>query len=227
MSIVLYHQACPDKSAVDQVLKLAASFCTDLRLEAIPASNAFYSLYQWALVREVELYIERIGYANAPVELLLAFDELTRDEVVGFLLYLPVMRQTDACGVCYMAVKSTHQGRRIGKNLLVAMLDRYPHAELTCSVSNVEFYESMGFSVVGTHSSQVAMSTRTQEATEGEILLIDSRSILGSPEARKRQMELEQRWGKKEMRYAIQQFERHVSKRVLQADNFVKERLGR
>lgn len=179
------------------------------------------------LVREVELYIERIGYANAPVELLLAFDELTRDEVVGFLLYLPVMRQTDACGVCYMAVKSTHQGRRIGKNLLVAMLDRYPHAELTCSVSNVEFYESMGFSVVGTHSSQVAMSTRTQEATEGEILLIDSRSILGSPEARKRQMELEQRWGKKEMRYAIQQFERHVSKRVLQADNFVKERLGR
>lgn len=107
------------------------------------------------------------------------------------------------------------------------MLDRYPHAELTCSVSNVEFYESMGFSVVGTHSSQVAMSTRTQEATEGEILLIDSRSILGSPEARKRQMELEQRWGKKEMRYAIQQFERHVSKRVLQADNVVKERLGR
>lgn len=117
MSIVLYHQACPDKSAVDQVLKLAASFCTDLRLDAIPASNAFYCLYQWALVREVELYIERIGYANAPVELLLAFDELTRDEIVGFLLYLPVMRQTDACGVCYMAVKSTHQGRRIGKNL--------------------------------------------------------------------------------------------------------------
>ncbi|RMO05553.1 putative acetyltransferase [Pseudomonas coronafaciens pv. zizaniae] len=226
MSIVLYHQAGPDKSAVDQVLKLVASFCTDLRLDAIPASNAFYSLYQWALVCEVESYIERIGYANAPVELLLAFDEMKQDEVVGFLLYLPVMRQIDTCGVCYMAVKSTHQGRGIGKNLLAAMLDRYPHAELTCSVSNVEFYESMGFSVVGTHSSQVAMSTRAQ-ATEGEILLIDSRSILGSPEARKRQMELEQRWGKKEMRYAIQQFERHVSKLVLQADNFVKERLGR
>lgn len=226
MSIVLYHQAGPDKSAVDQVLKLVASFCTDLRLDAIPASNAFYSLYQWALVCEVESYIERIGNANAPVELLLAFDEMKQDEVVGFLLYLPVMRQIDTCGVCYMAVKSTHQGRGIGKNLLAAMLDRYPHAELTCSVSNVEFYESMGFSVVGTHSSQVAMSTRAQ-ATEGEILLIDSRSILGSPEARKRQMELEQRWGKKEMRYAIQQFERHVSKLVLQADNFVKERLGR
>jgi len=70
------------------------------------------------------------------------------------------------------------------------------------------------------------MSTRTQ-ATDGEILLIDSRSILGSAEARQRQMELEQRWGKKEMRYAIQQFQRHVSKLVHQTDSFVKERLGR
>jgi GNAT superfamily N-acetyltransferase len=226
MSIVLYHQAGPDKSAVDQVLKLVASFCTELRLDAIPASNAFYSLYQWALVREVDLYIERIGHANAPAELLLAFDEVKRDEVVGFLLYLPVMSQPGACGVGYMAVKSSHQGCGIGKSLLVAMLDRHPHAELTCSVSNVAFYESMGFNVVGTHSSQVAMSTRTQ-ATDGEILLIDSRSILGSAEARQRQMELEQRWGKKEMRYAIQQFQRHVSKLVHQTDSFVKERLGR
>jgi len=148
MSIVLYHQAGPDKSAVDQVLKLVASFCTELRLDAIPASNAFYSLYQWALVREVDLYIERIGHANAPAELLLAFDEVKRDEVVGFLLYLPVMSQPGACGVGYMAVKSSHQGCGIGKSLLVAMLDRHPHAELTCSVSNVAFYESMGFNVV-------------------------------------------------------------------------------
>lgn len=226
MSIALYHQAGPDKSSIDQVLNLAASFCTDLRLDAIPVSNAFYSLYQWALVREVDLYIRRIGHTNAPVELLLAFDEIKRDEVVGFLLYLPVMRLSDACGVCYMAVKVSHQRRGIGKSLLASMLDRYPHAELTCSISNVGFYETMGFSVVGTHSSQVAMCTREQP-TKGEILLIDARSILGSPEARQRQMELEQRWGKKVMRYAIKQFERHVSKLALQAEEFVKARLER
>lgn len=129
--------------------KQLGSFCTDLRLDAIPASNAFYSLYQWALVCEVESYIERIGYANAPVELLLAFDEMKQDEVVGFLLYLPVMRRIDTCGVCYMAVKSTHQGRGIGKNLLAAMLDRYPHAELTCSDPTAEAFKGWLLEQVG------------------------------------------------------------------------------
>ncbi|CAI8978772.1 GNAT family N-acetyltransferase [Pseudomonas chlororaphis] len=226
MPITLYHKARPDDSAVNQVLNMVASYTTDLRLDAIAPSNAFYELYQWALVREVDLYIRQIGRADALVELLLAFDEVNLEEVVGFLLYLPVLGHSDACGVSYMAVKGAHRGRGIGKALLAQMICRYPHAELTCSVSNVGFYESMGFKVIGTHSTQVAMNTKTQ-STQGEIAIVDGQLILASAEAQQRQAELEQRRGRKEMRYAKQQFERHVSKLTRQTEEFVRERLGR
>ena len=47
MCIVLYLLAGPDKSSIDQVLNPTASFCTDLRLDAIPVRREIDPWISW------------------------------------------------------------------------------------------------------------------------------------------------------------------------------------
>jgi GNAT superfamily N-acetyltransferase len=220
MSITRYHTNPPTQAEGDQVVAMVKDYVTDLCLVAVPPSNLMYEFYRWALQTEVGFYMSRIGMtASQPVELLLAFDNTTPNEVVGFLLYSPIPTHPEACGVNYMAVKQSHRRRRVGSELMKTLIELYPHTELTCSVKKVPFYQSVGLQVVDHHLTHVAMNTRTASC-DGEIAIVNVESIYESDEANAIKRSLVQRWGVKEIKRAQKQMERHVADLSRQAEAF-------
>lgn len=220
MSITRYHTCPPTQAEGDQVITIVKDYVTDLSLVAVPPSNLMYEFYRWALPTEVGFYMSRIGMTvSEPVELLLAFDNATPNEVVGFLLYSPIPTHPDACGVNYMAVKQSHRRRGVGSELMKTLIELYPYTELTCSVKKVPFYQSLGLQVLDHHLTQIVMNTRTASC-DGEIAIINVESIYESDEANVMKQSLVQRWGGKEMKRAQKQMERHVADLSRQAEAF-------
>lgn len=225
MPISLYHAAPPINTVSVQVLQLVEDNITDLSQLSVPPSNHLYDIYRWALPVEVAGYLRRIGQVpSEPVELLVAFDDADLKVVTGFLLYCPVPSHPDACGINYMAVRQSHRGRGIGSDLMKMLIARYPHAELTCTVKKVPFYESLGFRVLDTHNTQVVMNTRSA-STPGLMAVIDVAPIYESIEAREIHGRLVQRWGRREMLQAEKQLERHAALLERQARTFVEARV--
>ena len=127
---------------------MVVDYLTDISMVAIPPSNLLYNVYQYAIGYEVHLYLEAVGGAKGiAVELIVAMDEQDPAKVVGFLLYLPVKDDPEACGVAYMAVHASHRRQGVARAMIDEMLSRYPHGELTCTVEKVPAFESMGFQV--------------------------------------------------------------------------------
>lgn len=220
MSIARYHTCPPTQAEGDQVITIVKDYVTDLSLVAVPPSNLMYEFYRWALPTEVGFYMSRIGMTvSEPVELLLAFDNATPNEVVGFLLYSPIPTHPDACGVNYMAVKQSHRRRGVGSELMKTLIELYPYTELTCSVKKVPFYQSLGLQVLDHHLTQIVMNTRTASC-DGEIAIINVESIYESDEANVMKQSLVQRWGGKEMKRAQKQMKRHVADLSRQAEAF-------
>lgn len=220
MSITRYHTSPPTQAEGDQVIAIVKDNVTDLSLVAVPPSNLMYEFYRWALPTEVGFYMSRIGMTvSEPVELLLAFDNATPNEVVGFLLYSPIPTHPDACGVNYMAVKQSHRRRGVGSELMKTLIELYPYTELTCAVKKVPFYQSLGLQVLDHHLTQIVMNTRTASC-DGEIAIINIESIYESDEANAMKQSLVQRWGVKEMKRAQKQMERHVADLSRQAEAF-------
>ncbi|MBM5458638.1 GNAT family N-acetyltransferase [Pseudomonas sp. P66] len=226
MPITLFNETSPPATVSNQVCQMVATYLTDLSMLAVPASNLLFEVYEWALPCEVYVYLQWIGQPeNPPVELLVAFDDEEPFEVVGFLMYLPMPTHPEACGITYMAVRKSHRGRGIGKAMIEQALSRYPHAELTCPVSKVGFYERLGFQVLRARNTQVVMNTR-EFSSEGMMGVVDAAQIYQSAEVRNIQNQQLQRWGRKEMVNAEKQLQRHISQLERQAAAFVKERLG-
>ncbi|KPC02301.1 putative acetyltransferase [Pseudomonas amygdali pv. lachrymans] len=199
---------------------------TDLSMLAVPPSNHLYEIYKWAVPAEVNLYIDRIGQVPiAPVELLVAFDDESPSQVLGFLMYLPVPTHSEACGVTYMAVQKTHRGQGIGSALMKMAIERYPHVELTCPVAKVGFYERLGFRVLDVHNTQVVMNTRSA-STEGQMAIVDVEPIYRSSQALEIRDRLLARWGRKEMVNADAQLKKHVAQLQRQAEAYVLGRIG-
>lgn len=217
-------QACPPHQALgDQVIKLVEENITDLSMLSVPPSNCLYEIYHWALGIEVDSYISRIGrVASEPVELLLAIDDAVGEEVVGFLLYSPVPTHPEACGVNYMAVKQSRRRRGIGSELMKELIAQYPHAELTCSVKKVPFYQSVGFNVLDSYNTQVVMNTRSASTT-GQMAVLNVSPIYESSEAKAIHSRLVQRWGLKAMMQAEKQLTRHVGQLERQVKTFVEQ----
>lgn len=226
MPISFFDSAPPPRDVTQQVLQMVVSNLTELSMLAVPPSNPLYEIYKWAVPAEVHIYIERIGQVpNAPVELLVAFDEGTPSQVLGFLMYLPVPTHSDACGVTYMAVQKTHRGRGIGSAMMRKAIERYPHVELTCPVAKVGFYERLGFHVLDAHNTQVVMNTRSA-STEGQMAIVDVEPIYRSNQVLEIRDRLLARWGRKEMVHADAQLNRHVAQLKRHAEAFVRDRLG-
>lgn len=219
---IMRFQASPPSHALgEQVIKLVEENITDLSMLSVPPSNHLYGIYHWALGIEVGSYMSRIGrVASEPVELLLAIDDAAGGEVVGFLLYSPVPTHPEACGVNYMAVKQSRRRRGIGSELMKEMVAQYPHAELTCSVKKVPFYQSVGFKVLDSHNTQVVMNTRSASTT-GQMAVLNVSPIYESSEAKTLHNRLVQRWGLKAMTQAEKQLARHVGQLERQAKAFV------
>ncbi|MDF9881564.1 ribosomal protein S18 acetylase RimI-like enzyme [Pseudomonas silensiensis] len=174
---------CPEPIN-SQILQMVVDNLTDISMVGIAPSNPLYNVYQYAVGYEVHLYLEALGGSKGiAVELIVATDDEDPEKVIGFLLYLPVKDDPEACGVAYMAVDSGHRRRGVARAMLQDMISRYPHAELTCTVVKVPWFESMGFQVLGVRGTQVLMNTR-DHSSEGLMGLLDVTFIYSSLEVR-------------------------------------------
>lgn len=222
-SVTRYETPCPEPINA-QILQMVVDYLTDISMVAIPPSNLLYNVYQYAIGYEVHLYLEALGGSKGiAVELIVALDE--QEQVIGFLLYLPVKDDPEACGVAYMAVRASHRRKGVARAMMQDMLARYPHAELTCAVEKVPAFESMGFQLRGVRGTQVLMNTRDY-STDGLMGLLDVASIYSSLEVRQIHTYLLQKHGKRAMIDAEKQRDRHFDQMTHKARMFVHARLG-
>ncbi|WKL53209.1 GNAT family N-acetyltransferase [Pseudomonas kielensis] len=223
----LSHFATPcSEHVTDQILQLVVDNLTDISSIALPPSNPLFAIYQYAVGYEVHLYLQALsGTQGITVELIVALDAEAPSRVVGFLLYLPVKDDPHACGVAFMAVHASHRRHGIARAMVQDMLGRYPHAELTCAVAKVPYFEAMGFQVLGVRGPQVLMNTHDR-VTDGLIAVLDIAPIYRSTEVRQIHTYLLQKNGKRAMLDAEKQRDRHLDQMTAKARVFVQERLA-
>lgn len=226
MSTITLFETPPPESIKSQILQMVVDYLTDISMVAIAPSNPLYNLYQYGIGYEVHLYLDAMdGSRGMPVELIVASDAQDPSTVVGFLLYLPVKDDSEACAVAYMAVLKSHRHQGIARAMLQEMVGRYPHAELACTVGKVPCFESMGFQVLGARGPQVVMNTR-DHGTDGLLAVLDVAPIFSSVEVRQIHMYLLKQHGKKAMVDAEKQRDRHLDQMTRHAKAFVLDRLG-
>ena len=218
-----YTSPCPEP-VNSQILQMVVDYLTDISSVALPPSNLLYNIYQYAIGYEVHLYLEALsGAKGIAVELIVATDEQDPAKVIGFLLYLPVKDDPQACGVAYMAVHASHRRQGVARAMMDEMLSHYPHGELTCTVEKVPAFESMGFQVRGVRGTQVLMNTRDY-STDGLMGVLDVASIYSSLEVRQIHTYLLQKHGKRAMIDAEKQRDRHFDQMTRKAQLFVQVR---
>lgn len=226
MPVITLLQTPPDEPIKSQILQMVVDYLTDISSVALPPSNPLYSLYQYGIGYEVHLYLEALsGARGIPVELLVATDEQDPSVLLGFVLYLPVQDDPQACAVAYMAVKAGHRRQGIARALLGQVRERYPHVELACAVGKVGYFEAMGFQVLGARGPQVLMNTR-DHATEGLLAVLDVAPIYRTLEVQQIHAYLLKQHGKRAMVDAEKQRDRHLDQLTRQARAFVQQRLG-
>lgn len=226
MRVLRFHTTRPNRNIGQQILQLVKENITDLSMLSVPPSNLLYELYHWGLLMEVGAYMGRVGVSvDKPVEMLVAFDDTDPDIIAGFILYSPVPTHPVACGVSYMAVKKSHRKRGIGSAMLHEVVRLFPHTELTCSIKNVSYFQSLGLNVIDIHHTQIVMNTR-HESCAGKMAIVNAESIYDSNDAHAILNKLVQRWGAREMVKAEKQLDRHVDKLRQQAKTFLKNHLS-
>ncbi|HEX4549449.1 GNAT family N-acetyltransferase [Pseudomonas sp.] len=222
--ITHYKTPCPE-SVNSQILQLVVDYLTDISAVGLGPSNLLYNVYQYAVGYEVHLYLEALnGEKGTEVELLVATDEGDPEQVTGFLLYLPVQGDWEACSVAYMAVREGHRRQGVARAMISEMVSRYPHAELTCSVGKVPYFEALGFEVIGARETQVLMSTRHYRSN-GLRGFIDTTPIYRSLEVQQIHTYLLQKNGKRAMLDAEKQRDRHLDQVTRHTEEFVRQRL--
>ncbi|MGN2413580.1 GNAT family N-acetyltransferase [Pseudomonas syringae] len=226
MSTVMLLQTPPPEFIRSQIQQMVVDYVTDISLVAIVPDNPLYNLYQYGVGYEVHLYLNAMdGSQSLTVELIVALDENDPEIVLGFLLYLPVQDDPQACAVAYMAVRESHRRQGIASSMLEKMVARYPHAELYCAVDKVPYFESQGFQVLGARGPQVIMNTR-DHGTDGLLAVMDIAPIYSSAEVRQIHAYLLKQHGEQAMLDAEEQRDRHLDELTRQAKTFAGQRLA-
>lgn len=220
MLMITRFDTTPSQIIGQQVIDMAIEYFTELSLSGTPPSSPLYPIHQAVMAVEMATYLHSMGVnALRPIKLLVATDSAAPNMVVGFLKYLPLKDSDDACGVTYMAVRQGHRGQGIGRALVADLLKRCPHAELSCYVEKVPFYERMGLQVIGVRDTQIRMCPHPQSAN-GIMAVLDTQSMIHSPTVRMAAQKQMQKHGSKVLRDAERQFSRHVERRTRQANEF-------
>lgn len=214
---------CPE-SVTDQILQLVVDNLTDISSVALPPSNPLFAIYQYAVGYEVHLYLQALdGTRGVNVELITTMDAADPDKVLGFVLYLPVKDNPQACGVAFMAVDASQRRRGIARAMLEELRKRCSHTELSCAVAKVPYFEALGFQVLGARGTQVLMNTH-DHVTDGLIAVLDVAPIYRSTEVRQIHSYLLQRNGKRAMVDAEKQRDRHLDQLTAKVQAFLQER---
>ena len=208
-----------------QIGQLTQQNVTELSMLGVPPSNAAYPLYQYTLSTEILMYVSRVGKLDeeAPVRLVVAFADEAQKTVIGFVLYLPVIKDRKACGLTYMAVASGHRRKGIARDMMAAVAEECPHIELTCFINKVPVYESMGFHVIGYRDTQIVLNNR-KDSSQGEMAAIWTDPIFKSHESMQIQGQLMQKHGMKVMRDAERKLDRLLDELKRKAEQFVSAR---
>jgi len=226
MSSITLFQAPPTEAIQSQIQQMVVDYITDISAVAIASSNPLYNLYQYGVGYEVHLYLQAMdGSRDLAVELLVASDPLDPEQVQGFLLYLPLKDDPEACAVAYMAVRQDLRRQGIARQMLAAMRARYPHAELACSPAKLQWFEALGFQLLGARGPQVLMNTR-EHGSDGLLAVLDVAPIYNSVEVRQIHTYLLAQHGRKAMIEAEKKRDRHLDQLTRQAQALVRERLG-
>ena len=216
---------CPEPLK-SQILQLVVDHLTDISAMEIAPSNLLYSIYQYAIGYEVHLDLEALGGGKGiAVELIVATDEQDPEKVTGFVLYLPVKDDPQACGIAYMAELASHRHLGVIRDMVTQVVSRYPHTELTCSVSKVAAFAEMGFQILGTRGPQVLMNTR-DHSTDGLMGVLDVAAVYSSTEVRQIHTYLLPRNGKKAMLDAEKKRDRQIDQLTAKARAFVAQTKG-
>lgn len=222
--ITHYTSPCPE-SVNSQILQMVVDYLTDISAVGLGPSNLLYNVYQYAVGYEVHLYLEALnGQKGTEVELLVATYDEDPEQVIGFLICLPVQGDWEACSVAYMAVREGHRRQGVARAMLADMVGRYPHAELACSIGKVPYFEALGFEVIGQRETQVLMSTRHYRSN-GLRGFIDTTPIYRSLEVQQIHTYLLQKNGKRAMLDAEKQRDRHLDQTSRHVEEFVRQRL--
>ena len=216
----------PDESVDSQILQLVVDNLSDISAVALLPSNPLYNLYQYGVGFEAHLYLQALaGTRDLKVELLVAFDDDDPNRVIGFLLYLPLVDQPQACSVVYLAVAADRRRQGLARRLLERMTTRYPQAELACQAGRVEWFTALGFRPVGVRGPHVLMSS-SGRANEGQGAMIDIEPIYRSEQVRQIHAYLLKQHGQRAMVDAEKQRDRRLDQLTRQAQALVVERLG-
>lgn len=219
-------ETTPPESIKSQIMQMVIDYVTDISMVGIAPSNPLYPLYQYGVGHEVHQYLQAMdGSRGIAVELIVALDAEDPSVVIGFLLYLPVQQDPQACAVAYMAVPAARRRQGVARAMLKLMTERYPHAELACFVAKVPVFEALGFQVLGARGPQVLMNTREQQ-TDGLLAVLDVAPIYNSLEVRQIHSYLVKQHGKRAMTDAEKQRDRHIDQLTRQARLFVNGLLG-
>ena len=213
--ITHYKTPCPE-AVNSQILQMVVDYLTDISAVGLGPSNLLYNVYQYAVGYEMHLYLEALnGEKGTEVELLVATDEEDPEQVIGFLLYLPVQGDWEACSVAYMAVREGHRRQGVARAMI---------AELACTVGKVPYFEALGFEVIGQRETQVLMSTRHYRSN-GLRGYIDTTPIYRSLEVQQIHTYLLNRNSKRAMLDAEKQRDRHLDQTTRHTEEFVRQRL--
>lgn len=219
-------ESIPPESIQNQIMQMVVDYTRDISMVAITPSNPLYALYQFGLGHEVHQYLQAMdGSKGFAVELIVALDAEDPSQVSGFLLYLPVQDDPQACAVAYMAVHASQRRQGIARAMLGKVTERYAHAELACFVGKVPYFEAMGFEVLAARGPQVLMNTRSYQ-TQGLLAVLDVAPIYNSVEVRQIHTYLLQQHGKRAMTDAEKQRDRQLDQLTRQARLFVQQRRG-
>lgn len=226
MFALTHFVAPPEESIKSQILQMVVDYLTDISAVGITPSNPLYNLYQYAIGFEVHLYLAAMaGSSDLSVELIVATDPRDPETVTGFLLYLPLQDDTQACSVAYLAVHNQYRRQGIARAMLTQMSARYPHAEVACAVNKVAYFEAMGFTVIAARGPQVLMNTR-DHVSDGTVAMLDVAPIYRTVEVQQIHTYLLKQHGKRAMVDAEKQRDRHLDQLERKAQAFVQEHLG-
>jgi len=207
---VHYIEQSPTEDAMIQAARLTQKYLSQLHLLGIKRSNRLYPIYEMGLAAEIHAYLKRIGKVpHAPSEAVLAFEDDSCARVVAYLMYLPVPRDPDACGVTYMVVDEPFRNQGIARSMMDRVKARFPHIELTCFDHTVPFYERLGFRAIDVHRTQIVMNTRDHSSTE-MMAIEDVDWIYKSQPMIDLQARLLHQHGPGAMRRAETQLEKHI-----------------
>lgn len=223
-TVMLLHTP-PPEFIRSQIQQMVVDYVTDISMVAIAPGNPLYNLYQYGVGYEVHLYLNAMnGSQSLTVELIVALDDEDPETVLGFLLYLPVQDDPQACAVAYMAVLESHRRQGIARLMLDRMVSRYAHAELYCTVAKVPYFQAMGFQVLGARGPQVIMNTR-DHGTDGLLAVMDIAPIYSSVEVRQIHAYLLKQHGNTAMLDAEKQRDRHLDRMTREARAFAEQHL--